>query len=133
MLLDNPVVKVFEQNEIKMLYTMWEKGLNAPLTSSIGRLFDAISSFANILHVQTYEGETGLQIEQNYDKCITDKYTYTIKNEEIDLSCMIKEIVKDSDKKLICSKFINTIVEIILDISNMYKDYPVVVSGGVLS
>ena len=131
LLLDNPVVKAFEQNEIKMLYTMWEKGLNAPLTSSIGRLFDAISSFANILHVQTYEGETGLQIEQNYDKCITDTYTYTIKNEEIDLSCMIKEIVKDSDKKLICSKFINTIVEIILDISNMYKDYPVVVSGGV--
>lgn len=131
LLLDNPVVKAFEQNEIKMLYTIWEKGLNAPLTSSIGRLFDAISSFANILHVQTYEGETGLQIEQNYDKCITDTYTYTIKNEEIDLSCMIKEIVKDSDKKLICSKFINTIVEIILDISNMYKDYPVVVSGGV--
>ena len=131
LLLDNPVVKAFEQNEIKMLYTMWEKGLNAPLTSSIGRLFDAISSFANILHVQTYEGETGLQIEQNYDKCITDTYTYTIKNEEIDLSCMIKEIIKDSDKKLICSKFINTIVEIILDISNMYKDYPVVVSGGV--
>lgn len=131
LLLDNPVVKAFEQNEIKMLYTMWEKGLNAPLTSSIGRLFDAISSFANILHVQTYEGETGLQIEQNYDKCITDTYTYTIKNEEIDLSCMIKEIVKDSDKKLICSKFINTIVEIILDISNMHKDYPVVVSGGV--
>lgn len=131
LLLDNPVVKAFGQNEIKMLYTMWEKGLNAPLTSSIGRLFDAISSFANILHVQTYEGETGLQIEQNYDKCITDTYTYTIKNEEIDLSCMIKEIVKDSDKKLICSKFINTIVEIILDISNMYKDYPVVVSGGV--
>ena len=131
LLLDNPVVKAFEQNEIKMLYTMWEKGLNAPLTSSIGRLFDAISSFANILHVQTYEGETGLQIEQNYDKCITNIYTYTIKNEEIDLSCMIKEIVKDSDKKLICSKFINTIVEIILDISNMYKDYPVVVSGGV--
>lgn len=129
--LDNPVVKAFGQNEIKMLYTMWQKGLNAPLTSSVGRLFDAISSFANILHVQTYEGETGLQIEQNYDKCITDIYTYTIKNEEIDLSYMIKEIVKDSDKKLICSKFINTIVEIILDISNIYKDYPVVVSGGV--
>ena len=30
----------------------------------MGRLFDAVASFANILHIQTYEGETGLQIEK---------------------------------------------------------------------
>ena len=129
--LDIPCVNAFKANEIKMLHTMWEKGLNAPLSSSIGRLFDAISSFANILHTQTYEGETGLQIEQNYDKNITQIYSYKIEEKTINISSMIKEIIKDNETKLICSKFINTITQIIFDLSNLYKNLPVVLSGGV--
>lgn len=131
LLLDIPTVKAFKEVEIKMLYTMWQKGLNAPLTSSVGRLFDAIASFANILHTQTYEGETGLQIEQNYDSSITLAYSYEILENEIDLTSMIKEIIKDKDKKIICSRFINTIVKIILEISEKYKDLPLILSGGV--
>ena len=129
--MDIPTVKAFKDTEIKMFYTMWQKGLNSPLCSSIGRLFDAISSFADILQVQTYEGETGLQIEQNYDKSIISSYTYEIFEEEIDLRPMIKEIINEKDKKLICSKFINTLVNLILEISNIYKNFPVVLSGGV--
>ena len=61
-----------------MFHTMWQKALNTPLTSSVGRLFDAIASFADILHTQSYEGETGLQIEENYDKTIIQSYAYEI-------------------------------------------------------
>ena len=129
--MDIACVKVFKTNEIKMLHTMWQKGLNAPLTSSVGRLFDSIASFADILHTQSYEGETGLLIEQNYDSSISEYYSYKITNEQIDLSSMIKEIIFDVDKKLICSKFINTIVQIILDLANTHKNLPVVLSGGV--
>lgn len=124
-------VKAFKPNEIKMLHTMWQKGLNAPLTSSVGRLFDAIASFADILHTQSYEGETGLQIEQNYDDSISEYYSYKIIDKNIDLNSMIKEIIFDNDRKLICTKFINTLVQIILDISHNYKNLPVVLSGGV--
>ena len=67
------------------------KGLNSPLTSSIGRLFDAVASFANILHIQTYEGETGLQIERNYDKSISQSYSYEIVDDKIDIKAMIKD------------------------------------------
>ncbi|MDD2894544.1 MAG: carbamoyltransferase HypF [Aliarcobacter sp.] len=129
--LEIPCVKAFKETEIKMLHTMWQKGLNSPLTSSVGRLFDALASFADILHIQSYEGETGLQIEQNYDKTITQRYTYEIIENQINLTPMIKEIVLEKDKKQICSKFINTLVQIILDISNLHKDLPIVLGGGV--
>ena len=129
--LDIPTVKAFKEVEIKMLYTMWQKGLNAPYCSSIGRLFDAISSFADILHVQTYEGETGLQIEENYDSSISSSFSYDILEDEIDLSPMIKELIFEKNKKIICTKFINTLVDIVLNISNSYKNLPVVLSGGV--
>lgn len=129
--LEIPCVKAFKESEIKMLYTMWQKALNSPLTSSVGRLFDALASFADISHIQSYEGETGLLIEQNYDKTITQSYAYEIIENRIDLTPMIKEIVLEKDKKQICSKFINTLVQIILDISNLHKDLPIVLGGGV--
>lgn len=110
---------------------MWQKGLNSPLTSSVGRLFDAVASFADILQIQSYEGEAGLLIEQHYDKSILESYTYEINEENIDISHMIKEMILDIDAKIICSKFINTMVQIILDISKSYEDLPVVLGGGV--
>ena len=129
--LEIPCVKAFKESEIKMLHTMWQKGLNSPLTSSVGRLFDAVASFADILHIQSYEGETGLQIEENYDKTITQSYAYEIIEGKIELSSIVKQMILEKDKKQICSKFINTIGQIILDISNLYKDLPIVLGGGV--
>ena len=124
-------VKAFKESEIKMFHTMWQKGLNSPLTSSIGRLFDAVASFANILHIQSYEGETGLQIEQYYDKTITQSFTYEIIEGKIKISSMIKQMILEKDKKQICSKFINTIGQIILDISSFHGNLPIVLGGGV--
>jgi hydrogenase maturation protein HypF len=129
--LDNACVKSFSKIEIQMLYKMWQKSLNAPSTSSLGRVFDAIASFADILQIQTYEGQTGLLIEKEYDENIKDAYTYEIVNNQIDLSKAIYEILKDKDKKEICSKFINMVVNIICDISFKNKNLKVILSGGV--
>lgn len=129
--LNSPVIKNFNESELKVLYTVWQRELNAPKTSSVGRLFDAISSFANILHEQSYEGETGLMIEQFYDHTITQSYTYKIDGKAIDLSSMVKEIILDNDTTLICTKFINMLCNLIIDISNKNKELPIILSGGV--
>ncbi|WP_228263468.1 carbamoyltransferase HypF [Aliarcobacter cibarius] len=121
----------FEKSEIKTLYTLWQKNLNSPLSSSFGRLFDAVCSLANILHIQEYEGQTGLYIENLYDKNIKELYSYEIINNSIDFSKMIKEILKEKDKKIVASKFINTVANIVLDISNRHKEMPIILCGGV--
>ena len=110
LLMNNPCVNSFTKDEIEIYYKMWQKGLNAPLTSSIGRLFDAISSFADILQTQSYEGETGLQIEKYYDETIINAYEYSLFKDKIDISKTIKQIVLDKEKSLICTKFLNMIV-----------------------
>lgn len=129
--LDCATVDDFEVNEIKLLHTMWTKGLNTPQTSSMGRLFDAVASIANISQVQSYEGETGLQIEQNYDKSINESYEFILIDKKIDFSKIIKQMIEDNNTIIICSKFINTIVKIIIDISNKNEKLPIVLSGGV--
>ncbi len=129
--LETSVIKQFSEQEIKMLHMVWTKGLNTPLTSSMGRVFDAVASLANLIHIQSFEGETGLTIEQNYDERIIDSFDFEVIEKEIDLSLMIKQILEEKDIKTICSKFINTLVEIILFISKKHKELPVVLSGGV--
>lgn len=128
--LDSSTINAFSQDEIKTLYLMWQKGLNSPLCSSIGRLFDAISSLANILHIQEYEGEAGLLLESLYDENIKDSYSYILQEDAIDIKPMIKEILLDKNSIKIASKFINSLVNIILDISKLYS-LPVALSGGV--
>ena len=131
--LDLPLdfLKTFEKSEIKTLYTLWQKSLNSPLTSSFGRLFDAVCSLANILHIQEFEGQTGLYIENLYDENIKEFFSYDIVDQTIDISKMIREILKEDDKKIVASKFINTVANIVFEISNLHKDLPIVLSGGV--
>ena len=124
-------LKIFEKNEIKNLHTIWQKSLNSPLSSSFGRVFDAVCSLTNTLHIQEYEGQTGLYLENLYDENIKDAFTYNLTDDIIDISPMIKELVFEKDKKIIASKFINTLANIIFDISNLHKDLAIVLSGGV--
>ncbi len=129
--LNNPTVNAFSQSEIKIMYTMWQKGLNAPKTSSMGRVFDAIASLCDISQTQSYEGETGLQIEMAYDESFKEAYSYEIKDGKIDFSKAIKEIIKDKDKNLVCSKFLNMLVELISQISKKHNNLPIILTGGV--
>ena len=129
--INSDFLKAFDEKEINLYYKMHSKNLNSIQTSSMGRLFDAVASFANLNHYQSYEGETGLNIEEYYDETIEDSYDFSIEDNIINIKKMIKEIIKDNNKVDICTKFINTIVKLIIQISNKHKNLPVVLSGGV--
>lgn len=45
------------------LSRMLEKGINTPLTSSCGRLFDAVSSLLGVNNISQYEGQAAMQLE----------------------------------------------------------------------
>jgi hydrogenase maturation protein HypF len=116
-------VKSFSKIELTMLYQAYIKNLNAPLSSSVGRLFDAVASLSSLCQYQSYEGEAGLLCESVYDKNIKENYTYCISNGEITIDF-------DYFDTKIVSKFINTLVKIIIDIAKIEKK-DVILSGGV--
>lgn len=129
--LNIPAVLSFKEREIENLYTLWEKGINSPLTSSVGRLFDAVSSILGIKHTVSYEGQSGMIIERFYDPSVREFYPFKVENDQIDWSSMFFGIIDDRDKKsLAVSKFINTLSKIAVEVSKIYQ-LNIGLSGGV--
>lgn len=65
-LLEHPfaVSRLSRLGEEQALYAqMIERGLNAPMTSSVGRLFDAVSALLDICPEPGYEGEAAILLE----------------------------------------------------------------------
>lgn len=129
--LDIPLLKQFEKEEIFTLYEMHQKSLNAPLSSSVGRLFDAVAAIFDVVYTTTYEGETGLKMETLYDDCpLMSHYPFEIHNGVIYYKEIFKEMLKEPCKERALSKFINTLCHIIVAIAKEQK-LPVGLSGGV--
>ena len=125
------LLEQFSEAEINLLHRAWEQGINAPLNSSIGRLFDAVASFADIVQISSFEGESGLLMEQYVDEKIIKSFPYEIDNGIINLQPMVESMIEIKDKKEIVSTFFNTLIEMIFHIAQKYTELPLLFSGGV--
>jgi hydrogenase maturation protein HypF len=56
-------VRAFSAAELATLRTVLAKGLNAPRTSSAGRLFDAVASLTALRQQVRYEGQAAMELE----------------------------------------------------------------------
>jgi len=128
--LKNPTTKSFSLLELKSYFITWQKGLNAPLSSSAGRLFDAVASLVGVCQTMSFEGESGMMLEELYDASIEGYYTFGYADGKIDILPIIKEILQEEDTSRAVTKFFHTLVEIIFTVHKQY-DLPLVLSGGV--
>jgi hydrogenase maturation protein HypF len=60
---DLPLVRGLAPKVLELTLQMIEKGLNSPLASSCGRLFDAVAALAGIRERITFEGQAALELE----------------------------------------------------------------------
>jgi hydrogenase maturation protein HypF len=129
-----PLLSEFTSQEVELLYQAWQKGLNSPHTSSIGRLFDVVASLMGLLHVSLYEARSGLLIEALCHDENAKIFEYEIDDGIIDISPMIRQIVDlviTEKYEEIADRFINTLVAVIDDFIKQYPELPIVFSGGV--
>lgn len=130
--LKSPTVEAFLPHEIRTLHHMWSKGINAPRSSSIGRLFDAVASLGGFIHTLDYEGQGGMIMESFADDSIMEPFSFHIHDSQIDISPMIQEIVSmQLEQKIIASRFLATIEAMIEYYANTYPELPIVIGGGV--
>ncbi|MBG0790816.1 MAG: carbamoyltransferase HypF [Desulfovibrionaceae bacterium] len=60
--------------ESRFLPQILEKGINAPLTSSCGRLFDAMAGLCGLAETISYEGQAAIRLEKVQDMTETGAY-----------------------------------------------------------
>jgi hydrogenase maturation protein HypF len=70
--LDHQVTRYLADPELEIFAAMLEKGINAPLASSCGRLFDAVAALLNIRHSVSYDGQAAIELEALAETSDTD-------------------------------------------------------------
>ena len=70
-------VAAFANIELAALKTMLAKKLNSPVTSSMGRLFDAVASLTGLRQTMRFEGQAAMELEFALDGIETDE-TYEL-------------------------------------------------------
>lgn len=131
-------LKTIEKKELEIVNEMIDKDINAPLTSSAGRLFDAVAGLLLLCSKQSFDAEGPMRLESVLDKTETDYYSYHIENGIVKSGDIFNEMIVDIDRKSISkisAKFHNTLVCIIHDVVTQIKRdtgiNKVILSGGV--
>ncbi|MGD0086053.1 MAG: carbamoyltransferase HypF [Verrucomicrobiota bacterium] len=70
---DLALVAAFSKTELAALKTMLLKQLNSPMTTSMGRLFDAVASLVNLRQQMRFEGQAAMELEFALDGVNTDE------------------------------------------------------------
>ncbi len=159
-LLEHPGAQAFLNSleETSLLDQMIEKGINCPMTSSVGRMFDAVSALLGVCTEPHYEGEAAILLEailpvQAKQQPLDEAYqiailknTATKESTALDTSVLLLDPapafeallsdIQNGTSKALCSKrFHDALIQAIVTIAElvraMYDINIVTLSGGV--
>jgi hydrogenase maturation protein HypF len=141
-----PVLRACTPEEMAIWTSMLNKHLNSPVTSSAGRLFDAVAALLGIRQVSTFEGQAAMELEYAVDTTDTGEfYGFKLAEEHtaqgsagtpfvVDWASTIYEIMLDlySAEPLsrIAARFHNTLAEMVIAVARKVAVRNVVLSGG---
>lgn len=135
--------KIISNFEMDAIEKQIETEFNSPVTTSMGRFFDAVSSMLDCTHSSSFEGEAAIHLEMIADFDEKGQYDIKIDNKDgvyvIDdyhiFSQIFGEVLNGIPKSKISAKFHNTLTNIMLRISHIvgktYNIDKVALSGGV--
>ncbi|UCD54254.1 MAG: hypothetical protein JSU76_00730 [Dehalococcoidia bacterium] len=136
-----------DPEEIAIIKRQLERRLNSPLTSSAGRLFDAISAIAGVCGVVDYEAQAAIELEMlapdEAGKLDSDLYPFSIVEVEgrkvVKLGGLISAVAEEVKNQvpvpIISARFHRTISQIIVQMCQLIAQETsmtlVALSGGV--
>ncbi|HET8840106.1 MAG TPA: carbamoyltransferase HypF, partial [Ktedonobacteraceae bacterium] len=107
-----PFVRALDQQKWHLLAQMLTRGLNSPQTSSMGRLFDAVSALLGLRQNVLYEGQAAIELEiqalqasrqresQHFANAAPYAFLIEEQNQALNVSPMIRSIVDELERGL---------------------------------
>jgi hydrogenase maturation protein HypF len=136
--LDLSTLQAISPDERRVFDEMLQKRLRSPVTSSAGRLFDAVASVIGLRQTCRFEGQAAMELEFAAHTFATDEsYPFDINGSSpliVDWAPMIRAIVDefrhDRPQSQIACKFHNTLVEMMVRVARECAEEKVIMSGG---
>jgi hydrogenase maturation protein HypF len=141
------IADVLHDDEWRVLVRQIETGFNTPLTSSMGRLFDAVAALAGVRSTIDYDGQAAIELEmqahQYAEPWGTHRYAFGI--EHVNglhvvrvapvLDAVLRDIVEGTAAPMIAAAFHEAVVEMAVDVATLISRdtgiRTVALSGGV--
>ncbi len=99
-----PLLSRLVDGEQRTLLTMIDRGVNCPLTSSMGRLFDSVAALTGVADDAGYEGEAAILLEAAADPSASGAYSFELNEPEtedgplvVDAGSLLATILSDVD------------------------------------
>ncbi len=134
---EDDLLTAFERGELSLIRQMLEKKVNAPLTSSAGRLFDAVAGLIGLRSRASFEGQAAMELEFAIQPRVEDAYPFSLREETplvLDWQPTIMGIIEDLrtgvTRAVISAKFHNMLAEMIVAVARKNGQNKVVLSGG---
>ena len=125
------------RTELRTFERMLDAQINAPMTSSAGRFFDAVASILGVRQRTTFEGQAAMDLEFVATPGLREFYGVALRREApmlFDWESMILAMLSDLGRNLpvgvIAAKVHNTMVELIVSVAQAAAEANVVLSGG---
>ncbi len=135
-------LQAFTGKELEILEKMLEQRINCPMTSSMGRFFDAVASLLDLQQKVSFEGQAAMALEfLAAEANIKESYAHAIMTPStaddcfvIDWSSMVGQMIKDVSTHVpaaqMAAMFHNTLIDIIVAVAKRVKQENVVLTGG---
>ncbi|MHB9133710.1 MAG: carbamoyltransferase HypF [Armatimonadota bacterium] len=135
-------MRAFTTQELVVLQTILLRKINAPITSSAGRLFDAVAAIAGLRQHVRFEGQAAMELEFAIEGMTTDDaYELTIVDSDdpyqpliIDWEPMIRVVLEETQGGvplgMRAAKFHNALVEAMVAVARHVGVEQVALSGG---
>lgn len=135
--MDIPFLRDIEKEKIQIIKAALDNNINTPLTSSAGRLFDAVAAMTGVCKYSAFHAEAPMRLENIIDLDEPGYYEFYPGN-TIDPRFVIGGIVQDLGTNVpvekISAKFHRSIVNVIVQLAEKYRKETginkVVLSGG---